>query len=50
MPAGLEALILVASAGGPTMLARIGVMRAVSRRERRTASARKLTEALTTPS
>jgi hypothetical protein len=29
--AAMEALILVATAGGPTMLARIGVMRALNR-------------------
>ena len=31
----MEALILVATRGGPTMLARIGVMRALNRNEQR---------------
>jgi hypothetical protein len=31
MDAATEALILVAKSGGPTMLARIGVMRALNR-------------------
>jgi hypothetical protein len=30
----MEALILVATSGGPTMLARIGVMRTLNRHER----------------
>jgi hypothetical protein len=33
--AAMEALILVATLGGPTMLARIGVMRALNRRVER---------------
>ncbi len=33
--AAMEALILVATRGGPTMLARIGVMRALHRNEKR---------------
>src|SRR5471032_30534 len=33
--AAMEALILVATRGGPTMLARIGVMRALSRNVKR---------------
>ena len=33
--AAMEALILVAESGGPTMLARIGVMRALNRRVER---------------
>jgi hypothetical protein len=32
----MEALILVAALGGPTMLARIGVMRALNRKVERT--------------
>jgi hypothetical protein len=31
----MEALILVATSGGPTMFARIGVMRALNRHEER---------------
>jgi hypothetical protein len=31
--AAMEALILVATSGGPTMLARIGVMRALNRKD-----------------
>lgn len=33
--AAMEALILIATRGGPTMLARIGVMRALNRDEQR---------------
>jgi hypothetical protein len=33
--AAMEALILVATAGGPTMFARIGIMRALNRRVER---------------
>jgi hypothetical protein len=34
-PCGGEALILVATLGGPTMFARIGIMRALNRRVER---------------
>ena len=39
--AAMEALILVATAGGPTMFARIGVMRALNRHVERVFTSRK---------